>query len=341
MSTNDEKKLPAAVPEPPSLPLASARHNPEDVDVINGSLITAGVKNDACARKAPNDHIETTDESIDNTSQMTASKDVPEIIIDAVGPVPFVQEEVDGILRNQERGETKSSRSRTAVSSPEIIEDGTDDAPVPLAQQLDGILAVDEKEKAVHQPPSVPEEQSAVTEDQDLPEIIGGRKVAPLPVVQLGVVLQRGCDFTSSDVAQRNCVERAQLSEPQSIDWMAPQSNVPEFPSLEATLVEEPPVYDAIIVRDTEDRYGSGERSSWWKRHYTHVLLGIASLVLGAIAATIATKVTSGEPNSTKPSYSDSALYYADHENDRCVIEGMTNLRQRGFASVEDCCKEE
>ena len=87
-----------------------------------------------------------------------------------------------------------------------------------------------------------------------------------------------------------------------------PSADLPSLPILEATLVEQPPVYDAIAIRfdanqgDTAAQDENGDKtnvdqhaSSWWKRNKKYMLVALASLAFGAMAATIAALVGSQE----------------------------------------------
>ena len=84
-----------------------------------------------------------------------------------------------------------------------------------------------------------------------------------------------------------------------------PSVDLPSFPILEATLVEEPPVYDAIAVRSDANQGESGAQEngdkanidqhaiSWWKRNQKYLLVGVIALVFGGLIATVATLVGS------------------------------------------------
>ena len=85
-----------------------------------------------------------------------------------------------------------------------------------------------------------------------------------------------------------------------------PSVDLPSFPILEATLVEEPPVYDAIAVRSDANQGESGAQEenrdkanidqhaiSWWKRNQKYLLVGVIGLVFGGLIATVATLVGS------------------------------------------------
>ena len=86
-------------------------------------------------------------------------------------------------------------------------------------------------------------------------------------------------------------------------DEEAPSADLPSWPTLEATLVEQPPVYDAIAIRSDANQGESGaqEDASWWKRNQKYLLVGLIALVIGAMAATIATLVGSQDPTSIVP----------------------------------------
>ena len=71
-------------------------------------------------------------------------------------------------------------------------------------------------------------------------------------------------------------------------------SVAPSLPILEATLVEDPPVYDAIAVRSDANQGESGAQEenrdkanidqhaiSWWKRNQKYLLVGLIALVFG------------------------------------------------------------
>ena len=82
-------------------------------------------------------------------------------------------------------------------------------------------------------------------------------------------------------------------------------SVAPSLPILEATLVEDPPVYDAIAVRSDANQGDSGAQEngdkanidqhaiSWWKRNQKYLLVGVIALVFGGLIATVATLVGS------------------------------------------------
>ena len=153
-------------------------------------------------------------------------------------------------------------------------------------------------------------------------------------------------------------------SEPSAL--CIPHTSIPSFPLLEATLVEdepeelEEPVYVAGAVQD----------GAWWKQHQKYIFVGLISLVIGALVATVVMLVGSqnndhGNQNimtntlqSTAPTESSSHLttstsafatsnlyYYADKENKRCDSDPSgrpsANLRQRVFESIEECCEAE
>ena len=72
-------------------------------------------------------------------------------------------------------------------------------------------------------------------------------------------------------------------------------SVAPSLPILEATLVEDPPVYDAIAVRSDANQGESGAQEngdkanidqhaiSWWKRNQKYLLVGLIALVFGGL----------------------------------------------------------
>ena len=94
----------------------------------------------------------------------------------------------------------------------------------------------------------------------------------------------------------------------QSDDEEEPSADLPSLPILEATLVEQPPVYDAIAILfdanqgDTAAQDENADKtnidqhaSSWWKQNKKYLLVALASLAFGAMAATIAALVGSQE----------------------------------------------
>ena len=89
-------------------------------------------------------------------------------------------------------------------------------------------------------------------------------------------------------------------------DEEAPSADLPSWPTLEATLVEQPPVYDAIAIRfdanqgDTAAHDENGNKryqhsTSCWQQNKKYLLVALASLAFGAMAATIAALVGSQE----------------------------------------------
>ena len=125
------------------------------------------------------------------------------------------------------------------------------------------------------------------------------------------------------------------------------------MPTLEATLVEEPPVYDAIAIQSDANQGESGaQENTWWKQNQKYLLVGLIALVIGGLIATVATLVGSKDdinivvpdllqstsstapsvvssdgsidktmqsmPSTTSPSETDNLRYYADRENNQC-----------------------
>ena len=91
----------------------------------------------------------------------------------------------------------------------------------------------------------------------------------------------------------------------QSDDEEEPSADLPSLPQIEATAVDDV-VYDAVAVRSDVNQEDSGAQeenadktninqhaSSWWKRNQKYLLVGVIALVIGAMAATIATLVGS------------------------------------------------
>ena len=87
-------------------------------------------------------------------------------------------------------------------------------------------------------------------------------------------------------------------------DEEEPSDDLPSLPQIEATAVEDV-VYDAIAVPSSdanqEDK-GDQESTSWWKRSQKYMFVWLMALVIGAIAATIATLVgTKDDANTVVP----------------------------------------
>ena len=84
-------------------------------------------------------------------------------------------------------------------------------------------------------------------------------------------------------------------------DEEEPSDDLPSLPQIEATAVEDV-VYDAIAVPSSdanqEDK-GDQESTSWWKRNQKYMFVWLMALVIGAMAATIATLVGSKDDANT------------------------------------------
>ena len=71
-----------------------------------------------------------------------------------------------------------------------------------------------------------------------------------------------------------------------------PSAVLPSLPQIVATAVEDV-VYDAVVIRSDANQGNSGapENASWWKRNQKYMFVGLMALIIGAMAATIATLI--------------------------------------------------
>ena len=96
-------------------------------------------------------------------------------------------------------------------------------------------------------------------------------------------------------------------------DEEEPSADLPSLPQIEATAVEDV-VYDAVAVQRDANQGESGAQeengdktnidqhaTSWWQQNKKYMLVALASLAFGAMAATIATLVGSQDPTNIVP----------------------------------------
>lgn len=100
-------------------------------------------------------------------------------------------------------------------------------------------------------------------------------------------------------------------------------------PVLEARLIDDPTIYDALQVPGR----------SWWERNQKHIFVGVVLLMVGALVAVVVVLLGRQEPEPIKPE--PAMLFYADEQSDRCNSDpsGRPNLRQRMYETLEECCE--
>lgn len=340
MSHLDEENRPATAEDPHSSLLASGQNLEDDPGTMHTSpLQNRNTENSTDGAQDGLDwdvRIASADNSVDDASQ-EEFKLVPEVIDGNDAPIP-VEQQFEVLGRAGSKGKTSSQPEVNANGSVayggslEIIEDN--DAPVPVAQQDATNESMSRRAKQAAEktnnfhptmlPPTGDQQQTTTARAEE--------HAAPHPRLNI----HSDYDSSSSDGEHSSYVERA----------VDPQSNeVLQFPMLEATLVveaPEQPVYDAIAIRMSDETRFRDERSSWWKRHRTPVIVGVAALILGAIVATTTMLVASEKHDDSQPQTPNSVIYYADPDNNRCTMATLSsnnaNLRRRAFASAEECC---
>ena len=128
------------------------------------------------------------------------------------------------------------------------------------------------------------------------------------------------------------------------------------MPTLEATLVEEPPVYDAIAIQSDANQGESGaHENTWWKRNQKYMFGWLIALVMGGLIATVATTAGANDdanivvPDIVQPTTVPAITnlhYYADKGNNRCADKDSSDsfnsqIQQRLFSTLEECCETE
>lgn len=121
-------------------------------------------------------------------------------------------------------------------------------------------------------------------------------------------------------------------------------------PILEARLVQDEqdePVYNAIAVR-ASNAQNVDTPTSFCKQYQKYILVGLGSLVIGAMAMALGILVSSGQ-NSPTPYEGKvqqdqhrmkNRTYFADRENYICV-DDPTIQADKLFETLEECCEEE
>ena len=223
--------------------------------------------------------------------EKTAKKKKPDIVEED-------DEEDDAPIPPSQIASRYESMEKTTKKKPDIVEDEDDSPPLPPWQIgcEDEDLVAKKSYVTSSDPPSIPDCQHSV-----------GAVVVPPSTSH------RGNDQNSGQPQVEIVIHRppppSMLRSQSDDEEEEPSADLPSLPILEATLVEntsEPPVYDAIAVRSNanqEDGEAQEENadkanidqhaSSWWKRNQKYLLVGLIALVIGAMAATIATLVGS------------------------------------------------